>query len=59
MFAVIKDTKGVPGSCALEYDSGMCMRCRASHDMCKIDGGECPFDKHNVIQLEYRKTIDE
>ncbi len=70
MFVVIQDTNGFPGSCPLmTTPSGYkyLSRCKATKDFCviakegphhhfeDIKALECPFDKHNVVQLKYRK----
>ena len=73
MFTCIVDTKGIPGSCALQQIFGedtFYSRCRATKNFCVVAKDdpstsrdlkdvECPFAKHSVIQLEYRKQIDD
>jgi len=72
VFTYITDTDGVPGSCPLQdIPSGYkyLSRCKATKDYCiiakegrggkEVDALVCPFDKHDVVQLEYRKRIDD
>ena len=67
MFVMIEETRGVPNNCSLRVGGtdGSYARCRATKNWCihrsplgtdnEVEDVECPFDKHDVIQLEYRK----
>ncbi len=57
MHKVTEKTKGVPGDCILQTCSecGGYEECFATGNFCKVEGGMCPFDDNDVIQLEFRK----
>ena len=51
-----KDGKGNIYDCdhASESDYGAYFNCQITNKMCAIDGGECPFEKENIVQIEYK-----
>jgi hypothetical protein len=57
MYKVTEKTKGIPGSCLLQTCSeyGSYEECFATGSFCKVDGGVCPFDDDDIIQLEFKK----
>ena len=57
MFKVKETTTGVPRECLLQVSSpgGSYEECFATGNFCKIDGGKCPFDDDDIIQLEIKK----
>ncbi len=61
MIVITQKTQGVPGDCALQGFSefGAFRTCEATDSICKIDGGKCPFDQDEVIQISYKKTKEE
>ena len=56
MHKVNETTKGIPGDCILQIssDNGS-EECFATGGFCKVDGGECPFDDDDIIQLEFKR----
>jgi hypothetical protein len=58
MYKVSEETKGIPGDCTLQIhsDYGGYEECYATGNFCKIEGGKCPFDDDDIIQLEFKKT---
>ncbi len=62
MYKATEKTKGVPGDCILQISSGDGVgggvggeECFATGNFCKADGGKCPFDDDDIIQLEFKK----
>ena len=68
MYLQVTDTEGNPCRCVLREggSDGSYARCRATKDWCilrsppghcknEVEGMVCPWDKHDVVQLEYRK----
>ena len=55
----VKITKGEEGEicdCNFAADSeyGSYLDCGITGKMCVIDGGECPFRKDDIVQIEYK-----
>jgi len=57
MYKVTEKTKGIPGDCILQIkcDFGGDYECFATGNLCKVDGGKCPFDDDEIIHLEFKR----
>jgi len=59
VFRIVKEINNIQKDCPLQVPSrpGSFLKCLATGDMCKNDGGGiCPFDHDDVVQIEYRNN---